>query len=316
MNEFRPYVALNAYLRDRFGERVLKIPLDAGFSCPNRDGTLSHAGCSFCNALGSGSGLLSQGVNLAGQWEYWREQMNKKRTTRLFLAYLQSFSNTYGPAKRLRSVLRELENLPGRVGLCIGTRPDCLDEEKLDLLAALPGETWIDLGLQSCRDTTLKRINRGHDAACFARATTLAAERGLKVCAHLIAGLPGEGPEDFLAGIDFINALPVAGIKMHNLYVCTGSPLADEYRAGRYVPWKLYDYTSTVCAALARLRPGIVIHRLTGDPAPGELLAPNWSGEKTALFTAIHELLTWLNIQQGMEYDSSKQHIHSQEETA
>jgi radical SAM protein, TIGR01212 family len=299
MPQKRPYNALSSHFRERFGERVQKIPLDAGFSCPNRDGTLSRAGCAFCNANGSGSGLLGQGLGLAAQWEHWRARLAKKYKARLFLAYLQSFSNTHGPAERLRSVLDELDGLPGRVGLCIGTRPDCLDSEKLDLLAVLPGETWLDLGLQSCRDETLRRINRGHDAACFARASESAARRGIKVCAHLIAGLPGESTDDFLAGIDFLNALPIGGIKLHNLYVCENTALAAEYRAGRYAPPERDEYVRAVCEALARLRPDIVVHRLTGDAAPGELLAPDWAAHKQALLTAVHDRLARLELSQG-----------------
>lgn len=299
MNAERPYKALSVHLRARFGERVQKIPLDAGFSCPNRDGALSRTGCVFCNARGSGSGLLGRGLDLAAQWEFWRERLARKYKARLFLAYLQSFSNTYGPLERLRNVLAELAPLPGRAGLCIGTRPDCLDAAKLDLLAGLPGETWLDIGLQSCRDATLRRINRGHDAACFARAVRAAAERGLQVCAHLIAGLPGETPDDFLAGIAFLDDLPVSGVKLHNLYVCEGSPLAADLRDGRYEPLEREAYVAAVCEALARLRSDIVVHRLTGDPAPGELLAPAWAADKQSLLRAIHERLERLGIRQG-----------------
>lgn len=302
MNPVKPYLALSAYLRSHFGERIRKIPLDAGFSCPNRDGTLSRSGCAFCNAQGSGSGLLAQGFGLAAQWDFWREQLAQKYRVRLFLAYLQSFSNTHAPLEKLRAVLEELDGLPGRVGLCIGTRPDCLDADKLDLLAALPGETWLDLGLQSCHDATLRRINRGHDAACFAEATKNAAARGIKVCAHLIAGLPGEGPEDFLAGIAFLNALPIAGIKLHNLYVCSSTALARDFLSGCFAPLRREEYAVMVCEALARLRPDVVIHRLMGDPAPGELLAPDWAGDKQSVLDAIDGELARLEIRQGMRY--------------
>lgn len=303
MNPQPPYRTLSAHLRARFGQRVQKIPLDAGFSCPNRDGTLSVSGCSFCNARGSGSGLLSQGLDLAAQWEHWRLRLGKRYKARLFLAYLQSFSNTYGPLERLRATLDALQGLPDRVGLCIGTRPDCLTPGKLDLLAALPGETWLDLGLQSCHDATLQHINRGHDAACFARAVQQAASQGLQVCAHLMAGLPGEGPEHFLESVEFLNALPVAGIKLHNLYICKGTPLEQEYRQGKYQPLERECYVQAVCEALARLRPDVVVHRLTGDPAPGELAAPAWAAEKQTLRNAIHERLAALGIRQGCRLD-------------
>lgn len=301
MNQRPAYLALSVYLRARFGERVQKIPLDAGFFCPNRDGTLSRLGCTFCNARGSGSGLLAQGMDLADQWGHWRARLGKRYKARLFLAYLQSFSNTYGPLEKLQNSLDQIRDLPGRVGLCIGTRPDCLDAAKLDLLAQMEGETWLDLGLQSSNDHTLQRINRGHDAACFAAATEAAARRGLKVCAHLIGGLPGEGPEDFLRSVRFIDALPVAGVKFHNLYVCRNTPLERELAGGGLELWDKRTYVQSVCRALALLRPGIVIHRLNGDPAPGELVDPAWAADKQTLRNEIHQELEHRGLTQGCD---------------
>ena len=164
-----------AHLRQRFGQRVQKIPLDAGASCPNRDGTLSRAGCTFCNAIGSGSGLGLAGMNLPAQWEHWREHFRKSNRASLFLAYLQSFSNTYGPASRLAAMLEIFRTLPDLAGVSVGTRPDCLDPEKMAILGAAPWkEKWLELGVQTLNDATLRRINRGHDAAASARAIELA----------------------------------------------------------------------------------------------------------------------------------------------
>ncbi|MEF2144642.1 MAG: TIGR01212 family radical SAM protein [Desulfovibrionaceae bacterium] len=302
MPEKLPYLSMATHLRRRFGQRVQKIPLDAGFSCPNRDGTISRNGCLFCNSDGSGSGLLRQGLDLHAQWLFWREEQSRKCKANIFLAYLQSFSNTHGSPDRLRRVLERIEHLPDRVGLCIGTRPDCLDAEKLDLLAALPGETWLELGLQSSNNATLKRINRGHSAEDFAAATRKASTRGLQVCAHVIAGLPGEDADDFLATIDYVNALPVAGIKLHNLYVAKGAPLEKIWRAGGYTPLEQDAYVELVCRALGRLRPDIVTHRLTGDPAPGELLAPDWAVEKHTMITSIQFRLKQTGLRQGDHY--------------
>ena len=299
------YRSLSAYFRERFGGRVQKIPLDAGFTCPNRDGTLSRRGCVFCNPRGSGSGLRGRGLSLAGQWEYWQERLARKYKTGRFIAYLQSFSNTHGPAEKLARVLEEIAPLPGLAGLAVGTRPDCLDAEKLALLSAFPSEeTWLELGLQSAHDPTLARINRGHDAQAFAQACRSAAQSGLKVCAHVIAGLPNENPAHFLHTIDFLNALPISGIKLHNLYVCQGSPLAEQWRQGLYLPLEreayLFDW---LIPALQRLRPDIVIQRLTGDPAPGELLAPAWCSDKSAFLNLLHAALEAGDVRQGMEWD-------------
>lgn len=298
---FRHY-SLATYFRRRFGRRIRKIPLDAGASCPNRDGTLSRAGCSFCNELGSGTGLFGRGVDLEGQWASWRARSSGPEGP--FIAYLQSFSNTHCSPARLRALLDRLAALPALAGIAVGTRPDCLDEARLDVLAAAPvDELWLDLGLQSADDAVLGRANRGHTAADFARAARAAAGRGLKVCAHLVAGLPGEVPGGFVRSVEFVSALPVAGIKLHNLYVCAGAPLARDYRAGAYEPLARDDYVRQLAEALPRLRPDVVVHRLASDPRPGELLAPDWAARKSevlaALAAALEERDTWQGREAG-----------------
>ncbi|WP_462324420.1 tRNA modification radical SAM protein MnmL/YtqA [Desulfoplanes sp.] len=297
------YFSLSTYFHNRHGHRVQKIPLDAGFSCPNRDGTLSAAGCLFCNPLGSGTGQGQDSTPLAEQYNFWRARFHKKYKAHAFLGYLQSFTNTYGPLSAVTRVLDELRGLPELAGVCIGTRPDCLDRAKLAALAKFPGpENWLDLGLQSANDQTLVRINRGHDVACFERSARMAGEMGLKVCAHVIAGLPGETKEDFLATIDFLNRLPVQGIKIHNLYVCKGAGLALWWRRGDYLPPSMAEYVGWVVHGLAHLRPDIVIHRLNGDPQPGELLAPDWAGDKSGVLQAISLALAEQDTWQGRAY--------------
>ncbi len=294
------YYALSTYLRGRFGVRVQKVPLDAGFTCPNRDGTLSRSGCVFCNPEGSGSGMSKQKLSLSQQYTFWTEKFARKRNAKLFLAYLQSYSNTYAPMPRFREVISELSGLEHLAGLCLGTRPDCLEPEKLACLAdqAVP-EIWLELGLQSSSDATLQRINRGHDAACFARAVEAAHRLGLKVCAHVMAGLPGEGQKEFLDTIDFVSNLPVAGIKLHNLYVCRGTVLASWWRQGNVHLLERAEYIDLVLAALPRLRPDMVIHRLNADPAPGELLAPQWAGHKGNVLRAMAAAIEDADIWQG-----------------
>lgn len=277
-----------AHLRRRFGQRVQKIPLDAGASCPNRDGALSRSGCTFCNASGSGSGLGLSGMRLPEQWHYWREHFRASNRASLFLAYLQSFSNTYGPASRLAALLDILDELPDLAGVSVGTRPDCVDEEKLALLVAPPWkEKWLELGVQTLHDATLRRINRGHDAAASARAIRLSAAAGIQVCAHLMAGLPGESPEMFLETVRRLNDLPVHGVKFHNVYVCRETALEREYRSGAYIPLPRNLYIELTVEALTRLRPDIIVHRVVADPAPGELAAPEWATDKSGLVRAI-----------------------------
>lgn len=293
---------LTTYLRLRFGARVQKVPLDAGFSCPNRDGTLSHGGCLFCNPHGSGTGLGKEGLTLEEQWSVWTGRYARARNVGLFIAYLQSFSNTYGPLDKLQRVLGVLPALPGIVGAAVGTRPDCLDDARLDMIAALPlPEVWLELGVQSAHDATLARINRGHGAAASEQAVRAAAARGLRVCAHLMAGLPGEGPDEFLSSVDWVNRLPVHGVKFHGLYVCRGTALARQWRAGGYTPLEREAYADLIARALPRLRPEIVVQRLVGDPAGDELLAPEWAGDKRGATARIHELLALRNTWQGRD---------------
>ena len=302
-----PYRTLSAHLRERFGARVQKIPLDAGFTCPNRDGTISRQGCLFCNPRGSGSGLLETGISLAGQWDHWRDRLGRRYKARLFIAYLQSFSNTHGPARKLARVLDELEGLPGLAVLSVGTRPDCLDPEKLDLLAGFPArEVWLEMGLQSASDRVLARINRGHDAACFARAVRDAAGRGLSVVAHVMAGLPGEEPGGLVRTVEFLNKLPVAGIKFHNTYVARDTPLEEMWNQGEFRPLDISEYARVLGRALDALDPGVVVHRLTGDPAPGELLAPHWAARKSEALETLRKRLETEGVRQGRDCLNTK----------
>ncbi|QGY39817.1 TIGR01212 family radical SAM protein [Pseudodesulfovibrio cashew] len=302
------YYSLSAHTRRRYGQRVQKIPLDAGFSCPNRDGTLSRAGCLFCNPKGSGSGFGAQGQSLAEQWEFWRSIHVERHHLSLFTAYLQSYSNTHGPIEKLAETLTRLKGLPGLESLSLGTRPDCLDKAKLELLARQRDElglsdVTLELGLQSASDTTLAYINRGHTAAEFAEAVKEAAAHGLTVVGHVIAGLPTpngrEGEAELLDSIDFINTLPVSGIKFHNLYVCRGTGVAKLYEAGQYVPLSQDEYLTMLSAALMRLKPTTVVHRLNGNPGKGELLAPDWAANMRGLHNAVRSHFEKHDVWQG-----------------
>ncbi|GAB7021953.1 TIGR01212 family radical SAM protein [Salidesulfovibrio brasiliensis] len=301
------YYSLNVFLRRTFGERVQKVPLDAGFSCPNRDGTLSGSGCAFCNPSGSGSGL-SGSMTLAEQWDHWRERLAKRYKVRLFMAYLQSYSNTYGPLERIRTVLDELHGLPSLCAISIGTRPDCLDQQKIDLLADLRerhgvGLVTLELGLQSSRDDTLRHINRGHTAADFETAARMAADAGLNVVAHAVGGLPApegrETADDLVATTRFTASLPVHGIKFHNLYVCKGTTVARWWRDGTYEPMSRDEYLDGLGRSLEILRPDMVVHRLHGDPAHDELLAPDWAGDRNATLNAVRAHLETHEIWQA-----------------
>lgn len=300
------YYTLSAYWKKKFGVKVWKIPLDAGFTCPNRDGTISSSGCIFCNEKGSGTGLKLRSITLKDQYNLYREKLTSRHGHIKFAAYLQSFSNTYCTLERLNSVLQQLEGLDDLAVLCIGTRPDCLDKDKISTIASFPcDEVWLDLGLQSSSDETLKRINRGHSARDFSISCRLAASRKVRVCAHVIAGLPGETLDHFLNTIDFLNHEPVKGIKIHNLYVCRNTTLDRMWGKNLYTPLTMEKYAWWVCRGLVRLRPDIIIHRLTGDPAPGELVAPQWAAAKSSILNLINKTLAENHWHQGQEWNNS-----------
>mgnify|MGYP000300732712 CR=1 FL=1 len=296
-----PYRDLSAYLREQFGTRVQKITLDAGLTCPNRDGTLGTGGCLYCNDRGSGTGAFRRGLSITDQLREGMSRLARRYGARKFIAYFQSFSNTYAEVSRLAALYDEALAFPEVVGLSLGTRPDCLSPEILDLLAGYARSRllWLELGLQSAHDDTLKRIRRGHDVACFTRAVTAAAARGLMVVAHIILGLPGEGPEHLHHTARYLAGLPLQGVKIHLLYIIRGTPLEDLYRQGAYEPLTEEAYISLTADVLELLPPHLVIHRLTGDPHPEELVAPEWCRHKNRVLQGIRMELARRGSRQG-----------------
>jgi radical SAM protein (TIGR01212 family) len=284
-----PFLSLNTYLTAQYGERVQKITLDAGFTCPNRDGRVGREGCIYCNDRGSGTGAHARGYNITRQLVEGVSRIGKRYQAHKFIAYFQSFSNTYAPLEDLRRLYEEALAHPQVVGLSIGTRPDCLSPELIKLLSEYSRShlIWLELGLQSAHDRTLKFINRGHDVACFARAANLTAKKGLHVLAHVILGLPQESRDDMLATARFLCALPIDGVKIHLLYVIKETPLARLYDDGCYTPLSQEDYVNLIVDFIELLPPHMVIHRLTGDPHPDELVAPKWCLNKTKVLAQI-----------------------------
>ena len=298
---------LGTYFRNKHKKRVQKIPLDYGASCPNRDGTLGKSGCIFCDNHGSGSGFWEKGLDLEAQWNFWKNKYEKTDSNRDFLAYFQSFSNTYGSIERLKELVFSVQKLSNNVGLAVGTRPDCIDETKLDVLAncSLP-YVWIEYGLQSCHDKSLKTLQRKHSVQQSEQAIKLSAERGLKVCGHLMAGLPGESEEDFLESLHWALSLPINGLKIHNLFVPQNTIIANWYKKGVYTPLSMKTYVEILAKALPIIPSHIVMHRLTGDPAPGQCLAPEWAKEKRPVFTALIHRLKELKAWQGSLADAKE----------
>ncbi|MHB8069496.1 MAG: TIGR01212 family radical SAM protein [Desulfobaccales bacterium] len=304
-----PYLDLNRYLRRLYGERVQKITLDAGLTCPNRDGRLGREGCLYCNPRGSGTGAWSRGLGIGRQMEEGLARLRQRYGAKKFIAYFQSFTNTYASVEHLRDLYLEALAFPGVVGLSIGTRPDCLSDAVLDLLAELKRDylVWLELGLQSAHDATLLRINRGHDTACFTAAVTQAAARGLEVVAHVILGLPGEDSPQMAATAAYLAGLPIRGVKIHLLYVTRDSALASLYREGAYRPLTAAAYVSAVVDFIELLPTHLVIHRLTGDPHPGELLAPEWCLDKSRVLSLIKDEFARRGSRQGARWRPGRQ---------
>ncbi|MEZ4528672.1 MAG: TIGR01212 family radical SAM protein [Desulfobacterales bacterium] len=299
------YKDFNTWLREIFGQRVQKITVDAGLTCPNRDGTIARGGCIYCNARGSGTGDYIRGRCVCEQIRINAEFVARRYKAKKFLIYFQSFSNTYAPVEKLESLYNEaLQAIDGVVGLCIGTRPDCVNKEVLNLLQNYAEKymIWLEYGLQSVHDATLALINRGHDFACFQKAAEMTRNRGIRICAHVILGLPGETREQMMQTAGTVARLGIDGIKIHLLYVVKGTKLDEMYQNGLYRPLEQAEYADLVCEFLEYLPPDMVIQRLTGDPHPEELAAPEWSLDKKGNLRMIAETMEKLDSWQGKKY--------------
>jgi uncharacterized protein len=298
------YYDLNTYFRDLFGQRVHKITVDAGFNCPNRDGTISTGGCIYCNDRGSGTGAYARGISVREQLEVGKIKVARRFKAKKFMAYFQSYSNTYAPVDVLKKIYDEALSVPDVVGLTIGTRPDCVNEPILDLLSyyARTHLIWLEYGLQSCHDDTLNSINRGHDFKCFESALNITSNRNIKIGVHVILGLPGEDRDKILATAKVVSHLGLDGIKLHLLYIVKGTRLHDLYINRKYRCLKQMEYVALACDFLERLPPKMVIHRLTGDPHPHELIAPGWAMDKYGTLELIQKQLRLRHSFQGKYY--------------
>jgi radical SAM protein (TIGR01212 family) len=295
-----PYRSLSSYVRERFGAGVIKIPVDAGFSCPNRDGTIGSGGCTFCANESFSPPARRARRPLAEQIASARAAHLRRRPGARFWIYFQPFTNTHGPLAFLQAAWAEAL-LPDVVALSVGTRPDCVPDPVLDLLVSCAGprEVWLELGLQSANDETLRRIRRGHTAGDFADAARRAAGFGLHVLAHVILGLPGETDRDVRGTAAFLAGLPVRGVKVHHLYVAKGTALEEEYRRGSVPVLEPGEYARLAADFLERLPPDVVVHRLVSDPEPDLLVAPVWNVSKAEVLRGIADELARRGTRQG-----------------
>ena len=271
--EGKRYNSFVGYFRRKYGERLQKIVLDAGFTCPNRDGKVGRGGCTYCDNAAFHPSYSTAGKSLHQQMDEGIEfHKVRYRTTEHYLAYFQSFSNTYAPLERLKQLYEEALSHPSVVGIVVGTRPDCVDEQKLDYLAELAKEhvVIVEYGIESCYDETLRRINRGHDFETARRAVEMTAQRGLDVGVHFILGLPGETRQMMLDSCAMINALPIRSVKFHQLQIVKGTRMEQEYAAcpEDFERFTLDEYLDFFVDVLERLRPDIFIERFVGEVPP------------------------------------------------
>ncbi len=302
-NTDKRYNQFSAYLKNKFGARVYKITLDAGFSCPNRDGKISTGGCIFCDDGGSFSQAHSNLLSVEDQVQEGIKTLTARFKAEKFMSYFQAFSNTYKPVGELKKIYDSSLCDDKIVGLSIGTRPDCVDDEKLKLISEYKDDyyTWIEYGLQSIHDKTLKRINRGHDYDCFLKAYEKTKEYGINVCVHVIFGL-WETHDEIMQTAEELARLKVDGVKIHMLCALENTKLADMYRNGEIDFMSEDEYIQTVCDFLEYLPPDTTIHRLAGNGFSKTLIEPKWLGKKMDCLNKIDRTFLQRNSCQGSKY--------------
>jgi radical SAM superfamily enzyme len=330
----RRYYAFSRFLRERFGAKVYRVTIDAGFTCPNVDGTVAVGGCVYCDNRSFSPNRRLPRTTVREQVRRGIEILQRRYRADKFLAYFQAATNTYAPAEKLKKLYEEALEHPQIVGLAIGTRPDCVPDDILDLIESYARDRYVclELGLQTMHDRSLDWMNRGHHFDAFVDAVRRcqrlrggamlsrphenlepsyksgtgprkhAIPSGLDLCAHVILGLPGESPEDMLATADALAGLPVDAVKIHNLHVVKDTPLEKMYERGEARIFERDEYVQIVCDFLERLRPEMVIHRLSGDAPPDYLVAPMWCLDKPALLRAIHDELERRDSWQGKKF--------------
>lgn len=300
----KPYYSLNAYLKNTYGEKMYKIALDGGMTCPNRDGTLGTRGCIFCSRGGSGEFTPSRQLSVTEQIEAAKRMICKKQKAGSYIAYFQAFTNTYAPVDYLEHIFMEAILHPDVAILSIATRPDCLSEDILALLSRLNRikPVWIELGLQTIHERSAEFIRRGYPLSVFEKALADLKERSLSVITHVILGLPHESHEDMLATVSYLSHSGIQGIKLQLLHVLEGTDLADYYREGNFEVLTFAEYLELLIDSLELLPPDMVIHRITGDGPEKLLLAPLWSLEKWQVLNSILDEMNKRGSYQGRRF--------------
>ena len=299
----KPYHSLDYMLRERFGEKVYKVTLNGGMSCPNRDGKLGTRGCIFCSAGGSGDFAADSSLSITEQIDRQISIISAKRPIHKYIAYFQAFTNTYAPVEYLEKIFTEALAHPGIAALSIGTRPDCLGKDVIALLSRLNRQkpVWVELGLQTIHEKTAAYIRRGYPLSCFEDAVRRLRSEDIEVIVHTILGLPGESTQDILNTMKYLNHQDIQGIKLQLLHVLRGTDLASDYEKGLFRTYERDEYISLVISCLEHLRPDMVIHRITGDGPKDLLIAPLWASRKREVLNLLHHQMKENHNYQGRQ---------------
>lgn len=287
------YLSFNKYLKDKFGQKVYKISLDGGFTCPNRDGKIDTRGCIFCSKGGSGDFAQNRVLSITEQIESGKKIVEKKIKSGKYIAYFQAFTNTYAPVEILRAKYSEAINHPDIVALSIATRPDCLGDDVIELLDEMNKikPVFVELGLQTIHSDSAKYIRRGYSLEVYNEAVKKLKNIGVNIVVHIILGLPNESEEDMLESVKYVCQSQIDGIKLQLLHIIAGTDLAKDYEKGLFKTLEFDEYVELIAKCVAIIPKNIVIHRLTGDGAKKDLIAPLWSADKKRVLNAINKAL-------------------------
>lgn len=290
------YLSFNKYLKDKFGQKVYKISLDGGFTCPNRDGKIDTRGCIFCSKGGSGDFAQNRDLSITEQIESGKKRVEKKIKSGKYIAYFQAFTNTYAPVEILRAKYSEAINHPDIVALSIATRPDCLGDDVIELLDEMNKikPVFVELGLQTIHSESAKYIRRGYSLEVYNEAVKKLKNIGVNIVVHIILGLPNESEEDMLESVKYVCQSQIDGIKLQLLHIIAGTDLAKDYEKGLFKTLEFDEYVELIAKCVAIIPKNIVIHRLTGDGAKKDLIAPLWSADKKRVLNAINKKIEQL----------------------
>ncbi|HIR76315.1 MAG TPA: TIGR01212 family radical SAM protein [Candidatus Choladousia intestinipullorum] len=305
----KPYHSLDYEMKRRFGEKVYRLALNGGMTCPNRDGTLGYGGCIFCSSGGSGEFAADAALSVTGQILQQKKQILAKRPVHKFIAYFQAYTNTYAPVEYLERIFLEAIRDEDIVALSVATRPDCLPDDVLDLLERLNRRkpVWIELGLQTVHDSTAALIRRGYGLSTFEDAVRKLRARGLEVIVHVILGLPGETSGQMLETVNYLNTCDIQGIKLQLLHILKGTDLETYYHETPFPIMTMEEYIELLIDCIEHLSPDIVIHRLTGDGPAGLLIAPQWSRSKRTVLNRFHAAMRSRNTWQGKAFTGQQE---------